>query len=198
MPRKPNKRKSSAARPQSAPAPPSARPSFSFRWLGRNALLAAAGLVLFTLLVNFNRNYHWLWYTFTSSNINDMAIDIEQNPDTRLIHRLGPDYAYVLTLKGMTPDNAVIFYPSRKDFLAKPGHGPVVAFRATMTDKLSAVRVLYPRRVVVREEMGRTPWAHRLTHVAVINGRHRDMVSYPTDTTSTIDVLPVRQADYVH
>lgn len=173
------------------------KPRFSFRWVWRNIVLGAVGLALFTITVNFNRNYHWLWYTFTASNIRDMGTDIEENPDTRLIHRLGPDYAYVLTIKGMTPENAVVFYPSRADYLASPPHGPKIAFRGTMADKLSAIRVLYPRKVVVREEMGKTPWAKRLTHIAVINGLHRDMVSYPTDTFSPIDILPVRAVDYV-
>lgn len=173
------------------------KPRFSLRWLVRNAALAAVGLALFTLLVDFNKNYYWIWHTFAESNIKDMGIDIEENPDTRLIRRLGPDYAYVLTIKGMTPDNAVVFYPSRADFLAAPPRGPVINFRATMTDKLSAVRVLYPRRVVVREEMGKTPWSRRLTHIAVVNGRNRNMVPYPSDTTSTIDVLPLRAEDYI-
>ena len=50
---------------------------------------------------------------------------------------------------------------------------------------------------VIAEELGKTPYADRLTHIAIVNGLHRDMVSYPSDTMPTIDVLPVNAADYV-
>ena len=167
------------------------------RWTLRNVLAAVLGLVVFTAVVNINRSYHWLWFTFTKSNLADVKADSHLSLDDRMEHRLGVDYDFVQTVKGMTPENAVVFYPSREDFLATPSHGRKVPFRATMTDKIAAIRVLYPRRVVTAEEMGITPYADKITHIAIVNGLHRDMVDYPSDTMPTIDVLPVNATDYV-
>lgn len=167
------------------------------KWALRNVVAAIVGLAVFTVVVNFNRSYHWLWFTFTKTNLADIKADRQLSLDDRMEHRLGVDYDFVQTVKGMTPENAVVFYPSRDDFLATPSHGKKMPFRGTIVDKIAAIRFLYPRRVVTTEELGLTPYAEKITHIAIVNGLHRDMVDYPCDTMPIIDVLPVNAEDYV-
>ena len=167
------------------------------KWMLRNVLAAIVGLGVFTAVVNLNHSYHWLWFSFTKTNLADIKTDRQLSLEERLAHRLGMDYDFVQTVKGMTPENAVVFYPSRDDFLATPSHGEKMPFRGTMGDKIAAIRVLYPRRVVTAEELGLTPYANKITHVAIVNGLHRDMVDYPCDTMPIIDVLPMKAEDYV-
>lgn len=167
------------------------------RWTLRNVAAAVLGLAVFTAVVNTNRSYHWLWFSFTKTNLDDIKTDRRLSLEERLGHRLGIDYDFVQTVKGMTPENAVVFYPSLDDFMATPTHGKKMVFRGTMADKVAAIRVLYPRRVVTAEELGITQYADKITHVAIVNGLHRDMVSYPSDTMPLIDVLPVNAEDYV-
>lgn len=163
----------------------------------RNIVAGVLGLIVFTIVVNYNESYHWLWYKFTKNNLNSMRQERNMTNDERMVRKLGVDYSYILTVKTLTPENAVVYIPSKDDFLAPPTHGDKLPFKGTMVDKLSAVRVLYPRRVVKREELGKTSYARNMTHIAIVNGLHRDMVSYPTDTTSTVDVLPTNPNDYV-
>lgn len=167
------------------------------RWGLRNLLAGAVMAAIFAASVQINTGYRWLWHDYTSDNLNAMRADRGLNDEDKLVNRLGWDYSFVLTVKGMTPENAVIFYPSREDFLATPTHGPKLPFRGTMVDKVAAIRVLYPRRVVTAEEIGQTPYAQQISHIAVVNGRHRDMVSYPCDTMPNSDVLPTNAADYI-
>ncbi len=167
------------------------------RWLRLNVVAGLIGLGVFTIVVNFNSSYHWLWFTYTHNNLVHFKEDASLTLRDRLVRRLGVDYSYVLTLRAMTPDNAVIYYPSRADFMADPPHGEKLPFQGTMVDKLAAVRVLYPRKVVMEDELGRTPYAEQLTHISVVNGLHRDMVSYKSDTTVTVDVLPTDPRYYV-
>ena len=167
------------------------------RWLLRNLVAAVVGLAVFTAVVNLNHGYHWIWFDFTRTNMLDISMDRHLSLEDRLERRLGVDYDFVQMVKGMTPEDAVIFYPSRDDFMATPSHGNKVPFHATLTDKVAAIRILYPRKVVTAEELGKTPYSDKLTHIAIVNGLHRDMVNYPSDTMPTIDVLPVNAADYV-
>lgn len=180
------------------PASDEAKPKLRIgRWLLRNIIAAVVGLGVFTFVVNFNSSYHWLWFSYTKNNIKNFKDDSSLTPDERMVRRLGVDYSYVLTLKALTPENAVIFYPSRADFMATPPVGEKLAFKGSMVDKLAAVRVLYPRKVVLEDELGRTPYAENLTHIAIVNGLHRDMVDYPTDTMAMVDVLPTDARFYV-
>lgn len=167
------------------------------RWVAINIAAGLVALVVFTIVVNFNESYHWLWYKFTKQNLANMEMDKSMSNDDKLTRKLGIDYSYVLTLRALTPENAVIYYPTREEFLARPTHGPKLNFKGTMVDKLAAVRVLYPRRVVMREELGHTPYAANLSHISIINGLNRDMVSYPNDTTQTMDVLPTDPKYYI-
>lgn len=167
------------------------------RRLWKNLIAGLAGVLIFTFVVNFNESYHWLWYRFTHINIANMKADLKSTYHERMVRHLGADYSFVLTIKSMTPENAIIFYPSKTDFLTPPTVGSRFPFRGNMVDKLAAVRVLYPRKVVTANEMGKTPYSDSLTHIAIVNGRNRDLVSYPTDTMATIDVLPTDERYYV-
>lgn len=166
-------------------------------WGLRNAVAAIATIAIFAAVMVLNKSYRWLWVDYTKANLESMRADRDLNNEEKLVRRLGIDYQFVLSVKGMTPENAVIYYPSREDFLATPTCGPKLPFRGTMVDKIAAIRVLYPRRVVTKEEMRQTPYSEQISHIAVVNGRNRDMVDYPCDTTVNSEVLPTNGDDYI-
>ena len=167
------------------------------QWTLRNAVAAIVAVGLFCAVVQFNKSYRWLWVDYTKANLEAMEDERSLSNEDKLTRRLGVDYRFVLLLKGTTPENAVIYYPDQEDFLATPTHCPKLPFRGTMVDKVAVIRVLYPRRVVIAEEIDITPYSKKITHIAVVNGRNREMVDYPSDTTENYEALPVNGADYV-
>lgn len=164
-------------------------------WLALNILACLVGYFLFTTAVNKNASYNWLWNTFAPSNLESFERDRQADLRTRLMTRLGVDFNYLMMIHDYTPANAVVYYPSLDDFKAKPAFGEQLPFNGRLVDKMTAIRFLYPRKVVVREELGKTPYADKITHVSIINGRNTDMLQYPVDSTLMFSILPARQED---
>lgn len=166
------------------------RLGFSTRLL-LNFLAVGIAALVFSKVVKNNTSYNWLWFTFAPNNLENIKVDKTLGYQERLSHKLGVDFNYIMMIRDFTPQNAIIYYPSKDDFLATPKYGDKLPFNGVLVDKMTAIRFLYPRKVVVREEMGHTPYARRITHVGIVNGRHTDMLSYPVDSTTMHSILPV-------
>lgn len=173
------------------PKPQPTKKTSIFGWLMINLAICLVGVMIFKIIVSRNTSYTWLWDTYTENNIINMKTDKTLPPDQRIAGKLGIDYSFMMMLKENTPANAVIYYPSKADFEATPKYGPKYPFRASLVDKMSAIRFLYPRKIVVREEMGKTPYTDKLTHIGIVNGQNTDKLKYPVDSTVTHTVLPV-------
>lgn len=162
---------------------------YGFSWWVKNLLIAAALYMLCPSLVRMNLGYQWLIDGYAKGNLEAIGQISEFNNDQRLETKLGYDYAFIEMIRKSTPENAVVFYPSREDFTAA-GTGTGISFSGNLCDKLTAVRFLYPRRIVVKQELGKTSWSRKLTHVAIVNGRWRELLPYKTDPSNIITVLP--------
>lgn len=165
---------------------------FGFSWWMKNLLIAAAVYMLCPSLVKSNAGYQWAIEGYCKSNlqgINDMKAQGLTSPDQILESRLGYDYAFIEMIRKSTPENAIVFYPSREDFTATAKLSGV-PFSGNLCDKLAAVRFLYPRHVVVKEELGHTSWSRRLTHVAILGNRWRQLLPYKLPQSVMISVLP--------
>lgn len=159
--------------------------------LALNLLVAVVGLVLLSKAVGNNDSYNWLWNTFVPSNLEGAKMVEGMTPEQRLAAKLGTDFRYVMMLRDETPDSAVVYFPSKDDFLATPSYGENLNFSGALTDKMTAIRFLYPRKVVIESELGRTSYAKRITHVGVVNGKNVNLLPYPVDSTVMHTVLPV-------
>ncbi len=166
------------------------RPDYSTRLL-RNLLVAGMGVLLFSMVIGSNDAYNWMWNTFAPVNLESVKADKSLSPERLLARKLGVDFCYVMMIRDYTPTDAVVFWPSKDDFMATPEYGNKLPFRGTLVDKMSAIRFLYPRKVVIREELGKTPYAKRITHVGIVNGRNTEMLHYPVDSTAIHTILPV-------
>ena len=107
--------------------------------------------------------------------------------------KLGADYNYIVFLRDNTPQDAIIYYPTGGDFRASHPAVEQNPFNGKLIDKLTAVRVLYPRKVVVESEYGKTSWSKKITHVAIVNGRNLDKVPYPVPENYVNGILPMKQ-----
>ncbi len=184
------KGKQTPAKGKQAPAAKRSRPSLAKRLL-LNLLVVGVGVLLFHKVISSNEAYGWLWNTFAPNNLESVKYAKNMSLAQRMSLKLGVDFNYIMVMRDFTPDSAIVFYPSKEDFLATPKYGDKLQFSGTMTDKMTAIRFLYPRKVVVSGELGKTPYAKRITHVGIVNGKNVEMLHYPIDSTMMYTILPI-------
>ena len=118
---------------------------------------------------------------------------IRKNPNLTLKEKnemkLGADFVYLWFLKESTPENAVILYPSSEDFYPPDKQSP---FKQGITNKIWALRVLYPRLLVLPSEMETNRYAPDITHVAIVNGRGYERLNYPLANKQEHGIFPVK------
>jgi len=156
----------------------------------RNLAAAGAVFLLLDAACHLNPAYDWVWNVYIQANLREVSSLPHASLDERLTMKLGEDYQYVIFVRDATPSNSVIFYPSLADFTTVLPGNEKSPFSGKLTDKLSAIRILYPRHIVLEDEMGRTPWSFKITNVAIVNRRNVDKLPYQVPSHYYIGVLP--------
>jgi hypothetical protein len=152
--------------------------------------IAAAGVAALCVyaFLNLQVGYNWAYYSLLKGNL---AI-IKENPSLTLDQKnemkLGTDYAYLRFLKHATPEDAVILYPAHGDFFPEGVESP---FKQNISNKTWGLRFLYPRKLVLPSEMETNRYAGSITHVAIVNGRGYERLSYPVEGGLEHGILPV-------
>ena len=162
-------------------------------WLVRNGALLLVGFLLFSKIPQANPAYMWLKESYLKNNVAIVKQYPDATLDQRMAIKLGADYNYIVFLRDNTPQDAIIYYPTGGDFRASHPAVEQNPFNGKLIDKLTAVRVLYPRKVVVESEYGKTSWSKKITHVAIVNGRNLDKVPYPVPENYVNGILPMKQ-----
>ena len=93
---------------------------YGFSWWIKNLLIAALAYMLLPGFVKSNAGYEWLIEGYAKGNLKVIKQYDNLNNDQKLEMKLGYDYAFIEMIRRMTPEDAVIYYPSRKDFTAEP------------------------------------------------------------------------------
>ena len=161
-------------------------------WLVRNLLLALVAALALSKVTKFNPSYDWLWNGYLKGNIETIKQYPQLSYDEKMGMKLGADYQYLVWLRDNTPADAVIYWPTAGDFRAQHPAVQQNPFNGKLNDKLTAVRVLYPRRVVTEDEWGKTSWSKKVTHVGVVNGKNVDKVPYSVADNFIIGALPMQ------
>lgn len=156
-----------------------------------NLLAGVVTLILFYGIVQSSSIYRWAWEIYVKHNLREVKSLPTASMESRMAMKLGEDYQYLVFIRNTTPDNAVIYYPSQGDFLkVLPGMARS-PFNGRLNDKLTAIRILYPRRIVTEDEYGKTPWSNKLTHIAIVNRCNLDKVPYQVEEDYYTGVLPL-------
>src|SRR5574344_1658681 len=161
-------------------------------WIVRNGALLIVAYVLISKVPGLNESYQWLWEGYVKSNIEIIKQYPNVSYDEKMAMKLGADYQYLLFLRDNTPKNAVVYWPSAGDFRATMEGQQQNPFNGKLNEKLTAVRVLYPRRVVTEPEYGKTSWSKKIDYVGIMNGKNVEKLTYPAPQGYTIGVLPVK------
>lgn len=157
-------------------------------WVVKN--LVAVAIVLFLLnklVVGIQPGYNWA-YNMLKGNQEIIQNYAHTTTDQRYEMKLGLAHVYLRYLKENTPPDAVILLPSQKAFYPE---GQERIFSGEPFNKLWATRFLYPRRVIIPAELGKTPWSQKITHVAIVNGIGYEYLDYDVEHKAAHTILPV-------
>ena len=158
-------------------------------WLLHNAYLLVVCIVLGYFLSHVD-GIKWVTESYCKKFLTVYKEHADATYDQKMTMKLGMDYLFLLYVRDHTPENSIIYLPTREDMLSPQPNGKPSPFKATMTDKLSAAKILYPRRVITEDEWGVTTWARYTTHVAIVNGKNVDKLTYHVDKFIPFGVLP--------
>ena len=119
------------------------KPAYS-RWLFKNIVAVALTLFLLKVVMVLQPTYNWVCFTMLPENMEIVRKYPNLNYDGRMSIKLGANYMYLKNTREHTPENAVILWPSSEAFTK--GKSP---FTAEISNKIYALRFLYPRKLVI-------------------------------------------------
>ena len=160
----------------------------SFSWVAKN--IFAVVIVLFLLnkfVLDVQPGYNWA-YNMLQKNLETIRHYSRTTTDNRFEMKLGLSHVSLRYVKENTPENAVILLPGKEAFYPE---GEERIFSGEPYNKLWAIRFLYPRRVIIPSELGKTPWSEKITHVAIVNGRGYEYLDYEVEQKAPHAVLPM-------
>lgn len=157
-------------------------------WVVKNLVTAAVVLFLLNkIVVGIQPGYNWA-YNMLKGNLEITRHYAHTTTDQRFEMKLGLAHVYLRYLKENTPPDAVILLPSQEAFYPE---GQERIFSGEPYNKLWATRFLYPRRVIIPSELGKTPWSRKITHVAIVNGIGYEYLDYDVEHKAAHTILPV-------
>lgn len=147
-------------------------------------------LILSLFLVSYlflkQPGYNWVYFGLLKKNMETIKKYPNLTFEQKMQMKLGTSYEYLLYLKRATPENAVILYPESRAFREKGS-----PFTQNIDNKIYATRFLYPRKLVLESELETSKYANKITHVAIVNGKGKEKLSYPVDSAFQHGILPV-------
>lgn len=160
-----------------------------FIWVCKNGVAALICWFLISHFVFKQPGYQWITQGMLKQNMELIKQYPKLTTDQKYEMKLGTSYAYLKFIREQTPPNAIILYPERDDFFPP---GAESRFKGQEPyNKVWATRFLFPRKLVTPSELKDSPYTGQITHVAIVNGRGRDRLSYPVPEEYQFSVLPV-------
>ncbi len=156
-------------------------------WFLKNIFLLTIAYIVVNLAFSKQPAYNWVYNQLLKENMKLIRSYPDLSYDQKMQMKLGASYEYLLFLKQTTPEDAIILYPNPKAF--KKEGSP---FTQEIFNKIYATRFLYPRKLVLENEIEQSKYADKITHVAIVNGEGKDKLPYPIDSTFQHGVLPLK------
>lgn len=145
--------------------------AFSFlRGLGVLAVIVA--IICYFMTKDYSDGYRQITQMM-SDNMKCIKEYKNESYDNRLYMKLGKDYEFIRFIRNSTPSNAVLLWPSSEQFHIGE------KFQQAISNRVWVTRFLYPRRVVMAEEIERSPWARKVTHIVIVNGEIAGNIPFP-------------------
>ncbi|HVI44695.1 MAG TPA: hypothetical protein VM802_07490 [Chitinophaga sp.] len=160
-------------------------------WIGKNLLLAAAAGITIYFLINKHPGYKWVCKEMFTEDKEILSYPPDLTTGQKTALKLGKSYNYLSYVRDHTPDTAVILLPSAEAFFPA---GKKSGFISEPYNKLWALRFLYPRKLVVPYEKGRTSYLHKITHIALVNGQAPELLPVQLDFPYTDTIIQMNRS----
>lgn len=154
------------------------------KWLLKNSLFLALAFLLVWCTFTKHPNYRWVYTDLLKDNFVKIKKRSNLTYDEKMRVKLGASYDFLLYLKQSTPEDAVILYPSGKSFRKKGS-----PFAHEIYNKVYATRFIYPRRLVLENELSTSKYTPLITHVTFVNGEKTGGICPPDSIINA--VLPI-------
>lgn len=154
----------------------------------KNLLASVAMLLLFAFIISKQPGYKWVYNDLLKSNMKVIKENPHLSFDDKMTIKLGSTYKFLLFLKEQTPENATILYPTSETFY-KEGS----PFKHEIANKLFSTRFLYPRKIVLEEELQKSKYVDSITHVAIVNGELPKFINNSVKVTEQFGLLPIKR-----
>jgi hypothetical protein len=164
-------------------------------WIFKNAIM---GTIIYLIIVSTINNkdrfsyYDWAYNTLMKGNYETIKQYDTLSLDQKWESKLGYTGAYWIYIRNNTPEDAVILFPTVDIFMPE---GKTTQFVGEPANKISVLRFLHPRKVVLHNEIETNRYGKQLTHVAIANGWGYDYLEYPVLNRIDNTVLPIKQAE---
>lgn len=156
-------------------------------WIVKNLVVLAVAVGVLYYVFDVAKGYNWTYNNLLRKNFTYITKYPKLNFDQKMISKFGASYEYLMHLRMQTPKSAVILFPENKDFRVEGS-----PFQAgELADKRSAIRFLYPRKLVLGSELDKSAYADKITHIAIVNGIGFDKVPYEVKEKFSHGILPV-------
>lgn len=165
---------------------PVSKPSYS-KWTVKNVIAVGIVLLLLKAGMILQPTYEWICFTMLPENMAIVRAYPNLNYDGRMTIKLGANYTYLKNTREHTPEDAVILWPSSSAFTKEKS-----PFTAEVSNKIYALRFLYPRKLVIPFDFGKSHYAKEITHVAIVNGEGFEYVPYEVEKFEN-GILPVEK-----
>lgn len=166
-----------------------ARPKKRFSWIGlsKNLLCLLPAVLLVLLTFSKSPGYNWV-YSMLTGNMEQIKQYPDLDFDQKMQWKMGMDYNFLLTIKQNTPDDAVILFPGVEVFCQEGS-----PYHAELYNKIYSSRFIYPRKIVLENELETNKYAKEVTHVAIVNGKGGQYLPYPIPLSFQNGVLPIHE-----
>lgn len=161
------------------------KPSYT-KWVFKNIIAAGIVLLLLKVVMILQPTYEWVCFTMLPENMAIIRAYPNLDYDRKMVLKLNTNYIYLKNVKDNTPEDAVILWPSAEAFSNKKG-----PLTGEMSNKIYALRFLYPRKLVIPFDFGKSHYVDEITHVAIVNGEGFEYIPYKVEKFEN-GILPVK------
>lgn len=147
------------------------------------------GLILSLLILKavFEQPGYKFVDSMLTSNYEVVKKNRKATLDQRYQAKLGTGYMVPKYVADNTPEDAVILWPDADDFYPK---GKKSAFKGELYRRAWIMRFVYPRKLVMKADMGKVDTSG-ITHVVVVNDSCKEFLPYPVNQYVELAVFPV-------
>lgn len=138
--------------------------------------------------INSNPGYNWAYNSLLKGNLKMIKEHPNLTLEQKYEMKVGFSYRYLNYVKAQTPKDAVILLPAQSDFFPKDEKSP---FSGEPYNKLWSTRFLYPRKLVLPNELDKNRYASQITHVAIVNDRGYERLNFTVEEPVGHAIIPV-------